>query len=28
MVALFDSILRDYPVGSFLFWYVEKRKYW
>lgn len=24
IVALFDSILRDYPVGSFLFWYVEK----
>ena len=21
---LFDSLLRDYPIGSFLFWYVEK----
>lgn len=24
IVALFDSLLRDYPVGSFLFWYVER----
>ena len=27
---LFDSLMRDYPIGSFLFWYVEKmntRKY-
>ncbi len=23
---LFDSLMRDYPVGSFLFWYVDKRK--
>ena len=23
---LFDSLMRDYPVGSFLFWYVEKRR--
>lgn len=23
---LFDSLMRDYPVGSFLFWFVEKRK--
>lgn len=22
---LFDSLMRDYPVGSFLFWYVDKR---
>jgi uncharacterized protein with ParB-like and HNH nuclease domain len=21
---LFDSLMRDYPIGSFLFWYVEK----
>ncbi len=21
---LFDSLMRDYPVGSFLFWHVEK----
>jgi uncharacterized protein with ParB-like and HNH nuclease domain len=24
MELLFDSLMRDYPVGSFLFWYVEK----
>jgi uncharacterized protein with ParB-like and HNH nuclease domain len=23
---LFDSLMRDYPVGSFLFWHVDKRK--
>ena len=23
---LFDSLLRDYPIGSFLFWHVEKEK--
>jgi len=23
---LFDSLLRDYPIGSFLFWYVDKKK--
>ena len=23
---LFDSLMRDYPVGSFLFWYVEKSR--
>ena len=23
---LFDSLMRDYPVGSFLFWYVDKRR--
>jgi len=23
---LFDSLMRDYPVGSFLFWYVDKSK--
>lgn len=23
---LFDSLMRDYPVGSFLFWYVDKAK--
>jgi Protein of unknown function DUF262 len=23
---LFDSLMRDYPVGSFLFWQVDKRK--
>lgn len=23
---LFDSLMRDYPVGSFLFWHVEKRR--
>lgn len=22
--SLFDSLMRDYPVGAFLFWYVEK----
>jgi len=22
---LFDSLMRDYPIGSFLFWYVEKK---
>lgn len=22
--TLFDSLMRDYPIGSFLFWYVEK----
>jgi uncharacterized protein with ParB-like and HNH nuclease domain len=26
MVRLFDSLMRDYPVGSFLFWYVTKQK--
>ncbi|MDP2047100.1 MAG: DUF262 domain-containing protein, partial [Deltaproteobacteria bacterium] len=24
MEILFDSLMRDYPIGSFLFWYVEK----
>lgn len=24
MEQLFDSIMRDYPIGSFLFWHVEK----
>jgi uncharacterized protein with ParB-like and HNH nuclease domain len=23
---LFDSLMRDYPVGSFLFWYVDKQR--
>jgi len=23
---LFDSLMRDYPVGSFLFWHVDKRR--
>src|ERR1017187_9734189 len=23
---LFDSLMRDYPIGSFLFWYVAKEK--
>lgn len=23
---LFDSLMRDYPIGSFLFWHVEKEK--
>src|SRR5215471_11590044 len=23
---LFDSLMRDYPIGSFLFWYVEKSR--
>ena len=23
---LFDSLMRDYPVGSFLFWYVDKKR--
>ncbi len=23
---LFDSLMRDYPIGTFLFWYVEKHK--
>ncbi|NOQ34003.1 MAG: DUF262 domain-containing protein [Methanosarcinales archaeon] len=23
---LFDSLIRDYPIGSFLFWHVEKEK--
>lgn len=23
---LFDSLMRDYPIGSFLFWYVEKER--
>lgn len=23
---LFDSLMRDYPVGSFLFWYVDKTR--
>ncbi len=23
---LFDSLMRDYPIGSFLFWYVDKKK--
>jgi uncharacterized protein with ParB-like and HNH nuclease domain len=23
---LFDSLMRDYPVGSFLFWYVERER--
>lgn len=23
---LFDSLMRDYPVGSFLFWYVERHR--
>jgi uncharacterized protein with ParB-like and HNH nuclease domain len=23
---LFDSLMRDYPIGSFLFWFVEKKK--
>lgn len=23
---LFDSLMRNYPIGSFLFWYVEKEK--
>lgn len=24
--TLFDSLMRDYPIGSFLFWHVEKEK--
>lgn len=24
IVTLFDSLMRDYPVGAFLFWFVEK----
>jgi uncharacterized protein with ParB-like and HNH nuclease domain len=23
---LYDSLMRDYPIGSFLYWYVDKRK--
>ena len=23
---LFDSLMRDYPIGSFLFWNLEKQK--
>jgi uncharacterized protein with ParB-like and HNH nuclease domain len=23
--VLFDSLMRDYPIGSFLFWYVPKQ---
>lgn len=26
MERLFDSLMRDYPIGSFLFWRVEKQK--
>jgi uncharacterized protein with ParB-like and HNH nuclease domain len=26
IVKLFDSLMRDYPIGSFLFWYVDKRR--
>ncbi len=25
ITRLFDSLMRDYPIGSFLFWYVEKK---
>ncbi len=25
ITRLFDSLMRDYPIGSFLFWHVEKR---
>jgi uncharacterized protein with ParB-like and HNH nuclease domain len=25
IARLFDSLMRDYPIGSFLFWYVEKK---
>ena len=24
MIRLFDSIMKDYPIGSFLFWEVRK----
>lgn len=26
IALLFDSLMRDYPVGSFLFWHVDKRR--
>ena len=26
IVRLFDSLMRDYPIGSFLFWYVERNR--
>ncbi len=26
IVKLFDSLMRDYPIGSFLYWYVTKQK--
>jgi hypothetical protein len=26
ITQLFDSLMRDYPIGSFLFWYVKKEK--
>ncbi len=26
IIKLFDSLMRDYPIGSFLFWYVEKKR--
>ena len=25
ITSLFDSLMRNYPIGSFLFWYVEKK---
>lgn len=25
ITKLFDSLMRDYPIGSFLFWYVERK---
>jgi len=26
IARLFDSLMRDYPIGSFLFWHVDKRR--
>ena len=26
ITRLFDSLMRDYPIGSFLFWHVDKNK--
>src|SRR3990170_9034955 len=25
ITKLFDSLMRDYPIGSFLFWYVDRK---
>src|SRR5437879_11563551 len=25
ITKLFDSLMRDYPIGSFLFWHVDKK---
>jgi len=25
ITRLFDSLMRDYPIGSFLFWHVDKK---